>query len=68
MHSAQLEQLKSDFLEYLYAKSGRTNGLYTGLWAEHCRTMGERTRIHWLRSFSRATWLTTPVTSYRLNP
>ena len=47
MHSAQLEQLKSDFLDYLYAQSGRTSGLYTGLWAEHCRTTGERERVLW---------------------
>jgi hypothetical protein len=61
MQPFELEQLKSDFLDYLYAKSGRTNGLYTGLWAEHCRTMGERTRIRWLRSFARGAWLTTPI-------
>ena len=48
MHSAQLEQLKSDYLDYLYAQSGRINGLYTGLWAEHCRTTGERERLAWI--------------------
>ena len=47
MQPFELEQLKSDFLDYLYAKSGRTNGLYTGLWAEHCRTAGERARLLW---------------------
>jgi hypothetical protein len=47
MHSAQLEQLKSDYLDHLYAQSGRTSGLYTGLWAEHCRTAGERERLIW---------------------
>ena len=47
MHSAQLEQLKSDYLDYLYAQSGRTNGLYTGLWAEHCRNAGEQQRLTW---------------------
>ena len=68
MQPFELEQLKSDFLDYLYAKSGRTSGLYTGLWAEHCRTMGEQTRLHWLRSFARANWLTAPPTPYPLNP
>jgi len=47
MIPAQLEQLKSDYLDHLYAQSGRTSGLYTGLWAEHCRTTGERERLAW---------------------
>ena len=47
MIPAQLEQLKSDFLDYLYAQSGRSTGLYTGLWAEHCRIAGERERLIW---------------------
>ena len=47
MHSAQFEQLKSGFLDSLYAQSGRTSGLYTGLWAVHCRTTGERERVLW---------------------
>ena len=41
------EQRKADFMDHMYACSGRTNGLYTGLWQEfcikeagpHCRTM-----------------------------
>ena len=68
MQPVEREQLKSDFLDYLYAKSGRTSGLYTGLWDEHCRTMGELTRLHWLRSFARANRLTTPPTPYPLTP
>lgn len=28
------EQAKADFIEYLYRRSGRTSGLYTGLWEE----------------------------------
>ena len=47
MIPAQLEQLKSDYLDHLYAQSGRTTGLYTGLWAEHCRATGEQQRLTW---------------------
>lgn len=28
------QQLRAEFMEALYAASGRTNGLYTGLWDE----------------------------------
>jgi hypothetical protein len=28
------EQRKADFMEHMYRCSGRTNGLYTGLWQE----------------------------------
>lgn len=31
-----LEQKKAEFLDVLYDYSGRTNGLYTGLWQEFC--------------------------------
>lgn len=30
------EQKKADFLEHMYKCSGRTNGLYTGLWEHFC--------------------------------
>jgi hypothetical protein len=30
------EQRKADFMEHMYKCSGRTNGLYTGLWEEFC--------------------------------
>lgn len=30
------EQKKSDFMEHMYRCSGRTNGLYTGLWQDFC--------------------------------
>ena len=41
------EQRKADFMEHMYKCSGRTNGLYTGLWEEfavneaapYCRDM-----------------------------
>ena len=29
-----LENQKVEFMSFLYERSGRTNGLYTGLWAE----------------------------------
>lgn len=32
--ATQLDQQRSDMLEALYQRSGRTNGLYTGLWQE----------------------------------
>lgn len=30
------EQQKADFMEHCYRCSGRTNGLYTGLWQAFC--------------------------------
>lgn len=30
------EQRKADFTEHMYRCSGRTNGLYTGLWQDFC--------------------------------
>lgn len=30
------EQRKADFMEHMYRCSGRTNGVYTGLWKEFC--------------------------------
>jgi len=30
------EQQKADFMEHMYQCSGRTNGLFTGLWQEFC--------------------------------
>ena len=32
----QLDQRRADMIEALYQASGRTNGLYTGLWQEFC--------------------------------
>lgn len=45
--SPKKEQCKADFLDWLYGQSGRTNGLYTGLWEEHCRRAGEEARQAW---------------------
>lgn len=41
------EQIKVEFLEYLYVQSGRTSGLYTGLWQEHCARSGVEARDAW---------------------
>ena len=30
------EQQKADFMEHMYKCSGRTNGLFTGLWKDFC--------------------------------
>ena len=30
------EQQKADFMEHMYQCSGRTNGLFTGLWKDFC--------------------------------
>ncbi len=33
---AKKEQQKADFMEHMYQCSGRTNGLFTGLWHDFC--------------------------------
>ena len=35
---AKKEQQKAEFMEHIYRCSGRTNGLYTGLWEDFCIT------------------------------
>jgi len=37
MKSFQLDQKRSEMMEALYQKSGRTCSTYTGLWEEFCR-------------------------------
>jgi hypothetical protein len=34
--SVDLDQHRADLMDHLYARSGRTNGLYTGLWQQFC--------------------------------
>ena len=34
--SVELDQQRADLMEHLYGISGRTNGLYTGLWQDFC--------------------------------
>lgn len=40
----ELDQRRADLIEYLYQISGRTNGLYTGLWDDFCRDLVSRMR------------------------
>lgn len=44
MNRVQLDQQRADMMEALYASSGRTNGLYTGLWEEFCRDIAANFR------------------------
>lgn len=41
---ALAEHKKAVFMEYLYEKSGRTNGLFTDLWTHFCKASGEQAR------------------------
>jgi hypothetical protein len=36
--NVQVEQQKAEFMEHMYKCSGRTNGLFTGLWENFCLT------------------------------
>lgn len=36
-----LEQRKADYIEFLYKKSGRTNGLYTNLFTDRVKELVE---------------------------
>lgn len=40
IEAVKLDQLRADLMEELYARSGRTNGLYTGLWQDFCLELG----------------------------
>ncbi len=42
--NAEQENRKALFTDFLYQRSGRTNGLFTGLWEEWCRESGEKLR------------------------
>lgn len=44
----QIEQGKADFLDLLYTNSGRTNGLYTGLWAAYQHELATSHRLQWI--------------------
>ena len=41
---AEQENRKALFTDFLYQRSGRTNGLFTGLWVEWCRECGVQGR------------------------
>lgn len=38
------EQLRADFLDFLYDKYGRTDGLYTALWQQYLSDVGMQLR------------------------
>ena len=42
--NAEQENRKALFIDFLYQRSGRTNGLFTGLWEEWCRESSEKMR------------------------
>ena len=42
--STERENRKALFMDFLYHRSGRTNGLFTGLWDEWCREAGVQAR------------------------
>ena len=42
--NAKQENRKAFFTEFLYQRSGRTNGLFIGLWDEWCREAGVQAR------------------------
>lgn len=44
MNRVQLDQQRADMMDALYASSGRTNGLYTGLWDEFARDVAANFR------------------------
>ncbi len=44
MKEHQLDQQRADMMDALYERSGRTNGLYTGLWEEFCRDIAANFR------------------------
>jgi hypothetical protein len=44
MKDHQLDQQRADMMNALYERSGRTNGLYTGLWDEFAHDMATNFR------------------------
>lgn len=38
----RVEQRRQNYLDYLYTRSGRTNGLYTGLFQQRLRELVEQ--------------------------
>ena len=46
--NVQEQQLRADFMTHMYDCSGRTNGVYTGLWQEFClKEAGPYCRTMW---------------------
>jgi len=44
MRPVDLDQRRTEFMEELYQRSGRTNGLFTGLWDEYSRKIAAKVR------------------------
>ena len=44
MRTVDLDQRRTEFMEELYQRSGRTNGLFTGLWQEYAHKIAEKVR------------------------
>jgi len=44
MKPHELDLNRARFMDQLYDASGRTNGLYTGLWQEFCASLGTNFR------------------------
>lgn len=44
LNATELDQRRADFLDMLYQGSGRTNMLYTGLWAEFQQYLADKFR------------------------
>ena len=42
--AVKLDQRRADVIETLYLRSGRTNGLYRGLWQDYCLELGAKLR------------------------
>jgi hypothetical protein len=42
--AVKLDQRRADVIEALYIRSGRTNGLFTGLWQDYCLELGAKLR------------------------
>jgi len=40
----KLDQRRADVMQALYIRSGRTNGLFTGLWQDYCLELGAKLR------------------------
>jgi hypothetical protein len=45
--TAKEQQLRADYMQQLYEASGRTNGLFTGLWHEHAFALATAARYQW---------------------
>ena len=44
IEAVKLDQRRADVIDALYLQSGRTNGLYCGLWQEYCLELGAKMR------------------------